>query len=163
MSFSEINYKHQVIVFDIITEKAENLKAIEIPVSVPLIRVPAVHSSLAEALVALQQLPEAGNDFHIAPYLEVRVLLDGPEPGVRHKVETVLAAKNVRLAKIDVRYKTQSTEDGENEMVSHAQLNDLQPLDVLQRIYQSKYNNPLPEELLKLFQQVTQKISETDA
>src|SRR5690606_22573384 len=74
MSFSETNYKHQVIVFDLEADKIENLHSIEIPISVPLKRTPAVHSSLAEVLNALKQLETFNGDTNTAPYLEVRVL-----------------------------------------------------------------------------------------
>lgn len=101
-------------------------------------------------------------NYDTAPYLEVRVILDGPEPGLRHKVETALAGKNVRLAKIDVRYKTAVTEQEENTTAQQMQLNELQPLDVLHKVYQSKFNNVIPEVLLKLFEQVNREISEAE-
>ncbi|MBX2887468.1 MAG: exonuclease SbcCD subunit D C-terminal domain-containing protein [Ferruginibacter sp.] len=163
MSFSETNYKHQVIVFDLIDEKIESFKSIEIPVTVPLIQVPTVHSSLVDVLASLQQLPPLEGNYNTAPYLEVRVLLDGPEPGIRHKVETALAGKNIRLAKIDVRYKTVSTDPEKNTAADRTQLNDLKPLDVLHKVYQNKYNTLIPEDLVKLFQQVAQEVSEMEA
>ncbi|MBS1778728.1 MAG: exonuclease SbcCD subunit D C-terminal domain-containing protein [Bacteroidetes bacterium] len=162
MSFSETYYKHQVIVFDLIDEKIERLKAIEIPVAVRLIQVPTIHSSLVEVLASLQQLKPWERDYDTAPYLEVRVIVDGPEPGIRHKVETALADKNVRLAKIDVRYKTVSTYPEKNTAADLTQLNDLKPLDVLHKVYQSKYNTSIPEDLVKLFQQVAQEVSEIE-
>lgn len=160
MSFSEIHYKHQVITFKINEEKIEDLKTIEIPVSVPLMRVPTVHSSLSEVISSLEQMPVFEGDFNKAPYLEVPVLLDGPEPGLRHKIESALAGKNTRLAKIDVRYHNATTEQKANATNSRAQLNELNPLDILQKVYQNKYNNPIPEDLLKLFQQASQEVSE---
>ncbi|MCE7056244.1 exonuclease SbcCD subunit D C-terminal domain-containing protein [Algoriphagus sp. AGSA1] len=162
MSFSELNYKHQVIVFDVDSETLGKIKSIEVPVSIPLQRIPAVHSTLTEVIAALTQLPETGDDPAFAPYLEVRVLLDGPEPALRHKVETALSGKHVRLAKIDVRYTTSSPLANKDEMVSPDQLNELQPLDVFSKVYQSRYGHALPEELLQLFHQVTQKVSQTE-
>ncbi len=163
MSFSETNYKHQVVVFDLIDEKIESFKSIEIPVAVPLIQVPTVHSSLVDVLASLQQLPPLEGSYNIAPYLEVRVLLDGPEPGLRHKVETALAGKNIRLAKIDVRYNIVLTDSEKNTAADRTQLNELKPLDVLHKVYQNKYNTPIPEDLVKLFQQVAQEVSEMEA
>ncbi len=163
MSFSESNYKHQVVVFDLVDEKIESFKAIEIPIAVPLIQVPTIHSSLVEVLASLQQLPLCESNYDTAPYLEVRVIVDGPEPGLRHKVETALAGKNIRLAKIDVRYKTLSKDSEKNKTVDRTQLNELKPLDVLHKVYQSKYNNSIPEDLVKLFQQVAQEVSEMEA
>lgn len=163
MSFSETHYKHQVIVFKIGADHIEELKAIEIPVSVPLQRVPAVHSALPEVLASLQQLAAFEGDSQTAPYLEVRVLLEGPEPGLRHKVETVLAGKKFRLAKIDVRYNRAEKQPGESSAVRAEALKELKPLEVLHKVYQSKYNNPIPEDLQQLFQQVAQEVNEPEA
>ncbi len=163
MSFSEINYKHQVIVFEIQEDKIENLQAIEIPVSVPLVRIPSVHSSLAEVIDALEQLDDLNLKSDTAPYLEVRVLLGGPEPGLRHKIESALAGKNVRLARIDLRYKTLSTGHEESATFAPDLLTDLKPEDVLHKVYQSKYNSALPEDLLKLFQQTVREVDEMEA
>lgn len=163
MSFSEDKYKHQVITFDLNGESIQNIRPIEIPVSVPLMRVPSVHSSLPEVLDAILQLEEVEGDPNTHPFLEVRVLLDGPEPGLRHKIETALAGKNLRLAKIDVRYPKSTSEETDHKTADPEQLLNLQPLDVLQKVYQNKYSTPIPEELIKLFQQVTQEVSETEA
>lgn len=163
MSFSETNYKHQVIVFDILDDAIENLRKIEIPVTVLLIRVPSVHSSFSEALSSLSQLNTFEGDPLTAPYLEVRLLLEGPEPGLRHKIETALADKNFRLAKIDVRYNSSTAHPGKVETVDPEQLNRLKPVEVLHRVYQAKYDNPIPEELQKLFLQVEQEVNQLEA
>ena len=163
MSFSELNYKHQVIVFDLEEQGISNLESLEVPVSVPLKRVPAIHSTLAEVINALQQLPVAGADPQQAPYLEVRVLLDGPEPGLRHKIETALSGKQVRLAKIDVRYPAANTTGSNAATVTEDSLRQLQPADVLEQVYQSRYNTTVPAELLQLFNQVTQEVAQTEA
>lgn len=162
MSFSELNYKHQVIVFDLEEQGINNLRSIEIPLSVALKRVPLVHSSLTEVMSALQQLPAAGTDPQTAPYLEVRVLLDGPEPGLRQKIEIALNGKDVRLAKIDVRYPAATTTGGNAAAVAEDNLRDLQPKDVFEQVYQSRYNNTAPAELLQLFNQVTQEVAQSE-
>lgn len=162
MSFSELNYKHQVIVFDLEEQGIYNLKSVEIPVSIALKRVPLVHSSLAEVINALQQLPAAGTNLQSAPYLEVRVLLDGPEPGLRQKIETAVNGKDVRLAKIDARYPTANITGGNPTAVAEDNLRELQPKDVFKKVYQSKYNNTVPVELLQLFNQVTQELAQYD-
>ena len=96
MSFSEIKHKHQVIVFDLDGEDLINLKSIEVPVSVELKQVPATHSKLTAVLSALQQLSVDGYDpMAIQRYLEVRVLAEGPEPGLRHKIEIALEGKSL--------------------------------------------------------------------
>ncbi|WP_197413320.1 exonuclease subunit SbcD [Pedobacter sp. Leaf176] len=74
MSFSELNYKHQVIIFEL-DQEISNLEAIEIPVFVPLQRVPLKHQPLHEVIALLDQLPTKDLAVETSPYLEVRVLL----------------------------------------------------------------------------------------
>ena len=154
MSFSELNYKHQVIVFDLEGESIANLKPIEVPLSVSLKRIPTKHQPLNEVISLLEQIPARDEGQNVPPYLEVRVLLEGPEPSLRHKVETVLADRHVRLAKIDVKYPvvTNNTSD----FITPDKLHDLKPLDVFAKVYQSKYNTPVPEDMMQLFKQVSQ-------
>lgn len=163
MSFSELKYKHQVIVFNLEEQGISNLESIEVPVSVPLKRAPLVHSTLAEVINALQQLPIAGADLQSAPYLEVRVLLDGPEPGLRHKIATALSGKHVRLAKIDVKYPAANSTANQAANVTEDSLRQLQPKDVMEQVFQSRYNTAVPAELLQLFDQVAQEVAQTEA
>jgi len=159
MSFSEINYKHQVVIFDITEGKIGDVTLAEIPVTTALLRVPARPMPLTEVLEQLQQLPEAGEDLHLAPYLEVRVLLEGPEPALRHKIETALTGRHVRLTRIDVRYPTSDDASEASATVSADLLQELNPLDIFRKTYKEDYNNEAPEELVDLFNQVLQEIN----
>jgi exonuclease SbcD len=158
MSFSELNYKHQVIVFEL-ADEISKLKSIEIPLFVPLQRVPLNAQPLHEVIALLEALPEMGETLSTVPYLEVRVLLDGPEPALRHKIETALAGKNVRLAKIDVKYP--ESKQGETEFITPEKLNELQPVDVFGKVYQARYNSDVPPHILQLFQEVAQEVNQT--
>jgi exonuclease SbcD len=162
MSFSELNYKHQVIVFDLDKESISNLESIEIPLSVNLLRVPSRNSKLSEVLSALDQLPSSSANRELAPYLEVRVLLEGPEPGLRHKIETALIGKYVRLAKIDVKYPVSETSGENTELAAEDQLQELKPLEVFSKLYQSKFNVPVPETIQQLFNQIAEEVSQIE-
>ncbi|WP_293878983.1 exonuclease SbcCD subunit D [Sphingobacterium sp. UBA1498] len=159
MSFSEINYKHQVIAFDL-DDEMRNLRSIEIPLFVPLLRVPLKHQPLHDVIALLEQLPpsDEANKATI-PYLEVRVFLEGPEPALRHKVEVALRQKKVRLAKIDVKYPDSKTV--QHQLIAPEQLQELKPIDVFGRIYHTRYNSAIPEEILHLFQQVVEEVNQT--
>lgn len=159
MSFSEINYKHQVVAFDL-DDEMSNLRSIEIPLFVPLLRVPLKHQPLHDVIALLEQLPpsDQANKATI-PYLEVRVFLEGPEPALRHKVEVALQKKKVRLAKIDVKYPDSKTV--QHQLIAPEQLQELKPIDVFGRIYHTRYNSAIPEEILHLFQQVVEEVNQT--
>lgn len=157
MSFSELNYKHQVIIFEL-DQEISTLESVEIPLFVPLQRIPLSHQPLHEVIALLEQLPKKDSVSETTPYLQVRVLLEGPEPALRHKIETALAGKKVKLAKIDVKYPA-STQEAP-EFITPEKLNELQPVDVFGKTYQSRYNSEVPTEILQLFQQVAQEINQ---
>lgn len=158
MSFSELNYKHQVIVFEL-DEEISELKSIEIPLSIPLQRIPQTPLPLHEVIELLDNLPIMDNNIQTVPFLEVRILLDGPEPALRHKVETALAGKRVRLAKIDVKYPASTLQAP--EFITQEKLSELQPIDVFGKVYQSRYNIDVPDDILQLFKQVAEEVNQT--
>lgn len=161
MSFSETNYSHQVISFDLNNGQIQNLHPIEIPTAIPLLRVPISHKSLHEVLSAISELPVAEVDLNIAPYLEAKVLLDGPEPGLRHKIETALKGKYARLAKIDVKHPMLAG-DGETTFITNKKLEEIKPIEIFTKVYEAKYNVPVPEILTNLFNQVFQEVSQEE-
>eukprot|EP01137_Pigoraptor_chileana_P029312 Opistho-2@14401 len=158
MSFSELNYKHQVIIFEI-DQEISNLESVEIPLFVPLQRIPLNHQPLHEVIALLAQLSEVDSTSQTIPYLEVRIFEEGPDPARRHKIEVALTGKNVRLAKIDVKSLVNTKET--QEFITPEKLNELQPVDVFGKIYQSRYNSKVPTEILKLFQQVAEEVNQT--
>lgn len=158
LSFSELNYKHQVVVFEL-DHEINKLKTIEIPLFVSLQRTPLSHQPLHEVIAQLENLPKMDSTPETAPYLEVRVLLEGPEPALRHKVETALVGKKVRLARIDAKHPVSKQKS--TEIITPDKLNQLQPIDVFGKIYQSKYNSGVPSEVMQLFQQVVQEVNQT--
>jgi exonuclease SbcD len=162
MSFSEQNYKHQVVVFDLSNQNIQNINPIEIPLSVPLLRVPSVPDALPEVLKALQQLPEISGDSKPAPYLEVPVLLDGPEPALRHKIESVIKGKNVRLATIKSFFKGETVLTQSDQSSGIDKLEDLKPLDVFTKVFEARYNTSVPAEMLVLFNHAAQNASQSD-
>lgn len=158
MSFSERNYKHQVIIFELENEITD-LKSVEIPIATPLLRIPLKAEPLEEVLLKLHQLPEKNNDEQ-APYLEIQVLLEEPEPALRHKIDAVLKFKNVKLARIQPHYPNKTS--ASNEMVSHELLDELKPIDVFAKSYSAKYNSEVPEYLMQLFQQTLNEVNQIE-
>lgn len=150
MSFAEIDYKHQVLCVDILADALQSVTEIAVPRAVDLLRIPKQPAPIEEvlALLAALDLPDE-DDINKRPYLEVRVRLDKPEPGLRARIEAVLADKAVRLARIETRV-TQS----ENEVASPISIDDLnqmQPEDIFKRLYQSRWSKDVPAEQLAAF------------
>lgn len=158
MSFSEISYRHQVIVFELDRE-VSSIKTLDVPIAVPLIRIPPQPGPLAEVLALLEQIPEADRSGGSLPYLEVKVLLDGPEPALRHKIEAALQGKKAKLAKITSVYAASDRKDAET--ISPEKLDELQPVDVFGRVYRFRYNTGVPDDLMRLFHQVTQEVNQS--
>jgi exonuclease SbcD len=151
LSFSEVGYQHQVLRIDLEGSRASAVTPLFVPRAVALLRVPAKPASLDDALAALEALdldpdlpPQAW------PYLEVRVLLDGPEPGLRARIENVLEGKPVRLAKIEPTRKQVAVDDTALAL-SLDQLAQLQPDDIFRRLWQQKYGDEAPPEQIASF------------
>lgn len=151
MSFSEINYPHQVVMIELTNGQLQNMTPLLVPRSVPLQRIPAVPQPIEQVLALLQDQdwPMTTPDDQ-QPYLQVRVLLDKPEPSLRSKIEQVLEDKGVRLVKIESTYKGREYNQ-EPSFLSLEDVQKIQPDDVFLRLYQQKYGNAPDTVLLALF------------
>ena len=153
LSFSEVGYRHQVLRIDLDGCRAREVTPLHVPRAVELLRVPATPAPLPEVLAALEALalddelpPQAW------PYLEVRVLLDGPEPGLRGQVEAALAGKPVRLAKIEPT-RRQAAGDA-SQALTLDQLAQLKPEDIFQRLWRQRFGEDAPADQLAAFAEV---------
>jgi len=105
----------------------------------------------------LLALPEAGMHQELAPYLEVRVLQDGPEPSLRFQIQTALKNKHVRLSKIDVTYP--AGVHAKKILITFDELQHLKPTDLFNNLYKSRFECPPPEEMMKLLNGVIIKVN----
>lgn len=150
MSFAEVDYSHQVLRVELDGEAARDITEIKVPRAVGLLRVPARPAPIEEVLTALAalELPEAP-DPQTLPYLEVRVRLDSPEPGLRGRIEAVLEGKPVRLAKIET---TSVRKSGTGNLpASLDDLDRLQPDEIFRRLYRDRFGEEAPQEQLSAF------------
>lgn len=160
MSFSETNYRHQVVLVTLDGRTPASIEPLIIPQTVALMRVPKVPvppAQVLEALRALSDKLETDSDCALAPFLEVRVLLSEPAPGFRNEVEEVLTNKFVRLVSIVPSYPKQAGNTEERVLSIH-DLQQIDPLDMIKRTYESKYANALPESLERLFREVEHEV-----
>jgi exonuclease SbcD len=150
LSFAEIGYQHQVLRIDLDGDKAKEIVPLHVPRAVGLLRVPAQPAPLTQVIAELVGLDLPDAPLHEQPYLEVRVLLDGPEPSLRAQVEAALEGKPVRLAKIEPSRKT-VTAAGIEPALSLDQLAQLQPDDIFRRLWQQRFGDEAPADQLAAF------------
>ncbi len=102
-------------------------------------------------LEALKELPETKD---VAPYLEVKVLLEEPEPMLRQEIEEALADKNYRLARIVSTYRTDvENKEKEKRELEERIAGDVSPLQIAQSAFEKIYQVEMPAELTGLFQE----------
>lgn len=156
MSFSEIHYPHQVVLVELSGERVASTRALRVPRSVDLWRLPAQPQPLPQVLAELAKLPDAPAteaDTARWPYLQVRVQLTQPEPGLRGQVEGALAGKAVRLVRIETR--TAQAAGGERApALSLDDLGKLSPSAFFARLYQHRFQSPPPGDLLAAFHEL---------
>jgi exonuclease SbcD len=150
LSFAEVNYQHQVLRIDLEGARAREIAPLLVPRAVELLRVPASPAPLKQAIAELVGLDLPDRPVHEQPYLEVRILLDGPEPSLRAQVEAALEGKPVRLAKIEPTRRVQ-TAPGIEPALSLDQLAQLQPDDIFRRLWQQRFGDDAPDDQLAAF------------
>jgi exonuclease SbcD len=150
LSFAEVGYQHQVLRIDIDGAAVREIVPLPVPRAVELLRVPARPALLPQVLEELAALAVDEAPPERQPFLEVRVLLDAPEPGLRSRIEAALDGKPVRLAKIE----TSSAARGssiDDDVMTLDQLEQLKPDDIFRQLYRQRFDNDAPPDQLSAF------------
>ena len=150
LSFAEVGYAHQILRVALDGEDVRDITPLAVPRAVALLRVPARPAPLGEVLDQLSALDLPPAELEAQPFLEVRVRLDAPEPGLRARIEAALDGKPVRLAKIETSSAARSPGSSE-ALLTLDQLGQLQPDDIFRRLYLQKYGAEAPGEQLSAF------------
>ena len=159
LSFAEVDYQHQVLCVDLTQDQIEQITPIHVPRAIQLLRIPKQAAPLPAVLDALDsldlsKLKLAGQAAQYDPYLEVRVKLQAPEPGLRSRIESYIEGKPLRLLKIDTQYPGKASEAAEETETSQDTLDKLQPEDIFRRLYQGKYQQEPSVAMLNAFQEI---------
>lgn len=157
LSMAEIHYPHQICVVEIEGGQLVSVTSERIPRKVQLLRVPSEHKPVAEVEAELARLvSRADLPRDERPIIEVLVLLDQPEPGLRTRIEKALEGKGVQLARIGVRY------SGTGQALADAQpltaLGDLQPVEVFHRRWARDHEGEPPADLLAAFHELVDEV-----
>jgi exonuclease SbcD len=150
LSFAELNYAHQILRIDLDGAAVREITPVPIPRAVELLRIPSKPAPLAQVLEELTALAPPDAPPEQQPYLEVRVLLEQPEPGLRARIEAALDGKPVRLAKIETSTAARASSI-DKEVMTLDQLEQLKPDDIFRQLYQQRFGNEAPADQLSAF------------
>lgn len=150
LALDERVYRHQVVLADLQGPRCVAIRTLPVPRVVPIHRLPAAAPApLDEVLAQLKALDLPPVATECRPLLDVQVLLEQPEPTLRRQVETLLAQRPARLARIQVHY----TGSGEAlaDSIPTEQLATLDPETVFRRRYAQDYRDEPDRALLDAF------------
>jgi exonuclease SbcD len=151
MSFTEMDYRHQVIRIDLDGEAVREIASIRIPRFVELLRIPAQPAPVDDVLALLAALNVPDTPFNARPYLEVQVQLTGPEPGLAARIDAALEGKPVRRAKIKTTYSASVRPETGAGPQSLDDLGRLQPDDIFRKLHRGRYGEEPSAALLAAF------------
>ena len=157
LSFSEIDYPHQILEIECTGEQLVSVQPLLIPRAVGLLRVGP--QPLAAVLGQLAELPERDllADALQLPWLEVRVILDEPQPDLRQQIETALQTKAVRLVRIGAEYAGRSSEEQQDDAALIA-LDQLSPQELFSRAWLDNYGSEVDAPTLDDFSLLLQEV-----
>jgi DNA repair protein SbcD/Mre11 len=159
LSFSEINYPHQVVKVDISTGSAV-VQKIFIPRSVEMLRVPSKPQPLPVVLEELAQLSLKPLPFEQRPYLEVPVLRDRPLPELRSQLEENPKDVPVRLTRIVFSKQEQKERvESRTPLAGLESLRTINPVSVLERLHEKKFSQPITEQLRATFSEAVREVN----
>lgn len=155
MSFSEKYYKQGANLIEIEDNQLKNIERLDFEPLANLISLPKAPKPLAEVLEEIKALPD-GEITKSSPYLELKVLLTEPEPSMRNQIEDALLGKAVRLASA-VPFRLKS--DRESKVITYEELKTINPMEMADDIFASRYGSEMPEKMKSLLQTVIHEIN----
>ena len=157
LSFSEIDYPHQILDIHCDGEQLVSVEPVLIPRAVDLLRIgPAPLATVLERIAELAPVDLLA-DLLAHPWLEVRVVLDEPQPDLRQQVETALQGKAVRLVRIAAEYAGRRSSD-DDEQTELIELDQLTPQELFSRAWLDNYGNEVDAQTLDDFAQLLQEV-----
>ena len=151
LAIDEATYRHQVVVVDFDAGRMASARPVAVPQTVGIARVTGTLGEVQQALAALPGRSEGP-----APYLEVVVTLDKPEPRLRTAIEGALDGKHARLVSLRV----EMTGDGAAlaDRVSARRLAELDPRDVFGRLWARDHVEPPGEAVVAGFERLLREV-----
>ncbi|SFS09999.1 exonuclease SbcCD subunit D C-terminal domain-containing protein [Sphingomonas jatrophae] len=152
LSATERHYRHSVSVVNLAPGGAE-VRELTIPRHAPFLAVPEGGARpLAEVEAAIAALSlDAEAERGCWPFVEISVLVDGPEPDLQSRVLAALEGLPLRLTRI-VRVAARSA--GQGTAPQGADLAELRPEAVFAAAFDRVHGGAPPDDLLRAFEQL---------
>lgn len=157
MSFAEINNRRGVVMIEIEDDDSDaKISQIEYTAPVEFLSIPkGGPEAWEQVLPLLAELPDGEVD-EFSPFLEVKILVNGPDPMLRKRIENALEGKNVRLVKM-----VSTTQEKEYELTVKTcdDLAKLNPTDIASDVYKKMYSgNEMSQDIMDLLNNVIKEI-----
>ncbi len=154
MSFAERNNRQGVTLVEI-AEGSSRMERLLFEAPVRLLSIPPEAMPLEAVLESIQELPD-GEISERSPYLEIKVLISGPEPSLRHRIEEALKGKSVRLARLAA---VTPRRDAEVKVMTYEELRTINPLEMAEDVFHRRYGGTMmPEGMKALLQGVIREV-----
>jgi len=158
LSLDEARYPHQVVAVDLDGDRPARIEPLRTPRTVEILQVPGPEPGpLEDVLEALAGLVlDDGLDPRRWPYVEVRVRLERPEPGLRVRIEGALAGRPARLLKISPTY------PGTRRALADASpvrlLQEITPDEVFRLRYAQRHGGTPSSDLLDAYHSLVEQV-----
>jgi len=157
LSFTEAGYTHRLHKLAFSDGLLHAVADVPVPRTVALMTIPVAGSQLIDDLLPqLEQLTlDASLPPELHPFLEVRVLENGPDPTRRKRIEQALDGKPLRLASIKVESSLKkSPGDDVSPPIDAVDLRTINPEEIMLSAHREKYGTEASESLLKAFREI---------
>lgn len=154
LSATERDYRHSITVLEVSPEQT-SAREVPIPRPVPFLAVPDKGACPLDEVIALLEGLELDDSLphELTPFVEVSVLVDGPEPHLQSRIHAALEGKALRLTRI-VRQVAGSGE-GAPAPLANADLADLKPEAVFAALHAQRFGGEAPaDDLARAFAQL---------
>lgn len=155
MSFAERKNRQSVTMVTICGEERK-IEKIPFETPVKLLSIPEKPLPINEVLKEIEQLP-LGEITSNSPFLEVKVLVEGPDPTRRQQIEKALEGRAVRLARLVA--VSPETETASATIISYDDFKKTEPIELAKIVYRQKYNNcEMPNNIEEMLAKVIKEV-----
>ncbi|MBF0543511.1 MAG: exonuclease SbcCD subunit D C-terminal domain-containing protein [Candidatus Riflebacteria bacterium] len=157
MSVNERNYPCQVVAVEIEKDHFTNIKPIRVPIIREILLLPGNEPADKSIVInKLREFPDKKNcnsPRDSWPLVEIRVLLDSPDPFLKNEIENVAKNKALVIIRIESSYR-----NAVNEKQLPLDLDKISPMEMFTMKWKKDFQADPDEALLKAFREVLQEV-----